>query len=126
MSLVLASTTLVIDDEVGTTYDVTLQNPSGGSLPNVTLQGEIIQGDAFRGAGGFSVDCPPDHVIGVLPAGSCTIVSLTANARNTAGGGGTLVPGDASFKLTLFQDVGGTPVIFDTEIVPITLTSGSP
>jgi hypothetical protein len=119
-SVVLDSTTLIIDDEVGTTYDVTLQNPTGASLPNVSLQGEIIQGDAFRGAGGFSVDCPPDHVIGVLPAGSCTIVLLTANAKNTAGGGGTLVPGAASFKLTLYQDVGDTQVIFDTEIVPIT------
>ncbi len=119
-SLSLASTTLVIDDETGTTYEVTVENPTGSGQSGITLQGEIVQGDALKGAGGFSADCPPDHVSGVLPAGSCTM-TLTANARNAAGGSGTLVPGGASFRLTLSQTVGGVTTVLDTETVPITL-----
>ncbi|HET8624705.1 MAG TPA: DPP IV N-terminal domain-containing protein [Gemmatimonadales bacterium] len=121
-SLTLASTTLVIDDETGTTYDVTVENATGSSQSGILLQGEIVQGDALKGAGGFSTDCPPDHVIGVLPAGNCTM-NLTANARNAAGGSGTLVPGAASFRLTLSQTVAEVTTVLDTETVPITLVA---
>jgi hypothetical protein len=123
-TVTLASTSLLIGDVAGTTYSATMLNGTGMNLPGVTLQGEIVQGTAFKGAGGFGVNCPP-NAFGVLPTPSCTMSGLTANALNTAGGSGTLVPGPATFRLTLFQTVGSVNYTYDVETVAITLTGGT-
>ena len=117
-SLALQSTTLVIDGaSVG--WTATLNNP-GGSLNNVILQGEILQGTAEKGAGGLSVVC--GSAIGVLPPGTCT-VSSTATASNSAGGSGVLAPGAASFRLQLIESNGSTSTVLDTKTIAITLVA---
>ena len=117
-SLTLVSTTLTIDGP-GTSYTATIQNPAN-SLQNVLLQGEIVQGETRRAAGGTMVSCGGG--IGVFPPGMCTITFGTG-ASNSNGGGGTLVAGPATFELQLTQAGGGVETRFDTETIAITLVS---
>ncbi len=117
-SLTLQSTTLTIDGP-SVEWTAILNNP-GGTRNDVTLQGEIFQGTAEKGAGGTSVTC--GAAIGVLPPGACT-VSFTAVASNSTGGIGTLVPGAATFRLQLIETSGGTSTVLDTKSVAITLAA---
>jgi hypothetical protein len=119
-SLTLVSTTLTIDG-AGTSYTATIQNPAN-SLQGVLLQGEIVQGLTRRAAGGTMVNCGSG--IGVFPPGTCTI-TFGASASNSAGGGGTLEPGPATFELQLTQAFGGVETRFDTETVALTLVSSN-
>jgi hypothetical protein len=117
-SLALVSTTLTIDGP-GTSYTTTIHNPAN-SLQNVLLQGEIVQGETRRAAGGTMVICGSG--VGVFPPGTCTI-TFGAGASNSAGGGGTLVTGPATFELQLIQVSGGVETRFDTETISISLVS---
>jgi len=117
-SLTLESLTLTIGGpSVGWTAIVT--NPEG-TRQNVVLQGELFQGSTEKGAGGLSVTC--GSAIGVLPPGDCTI-SFAATASNSAGGPGTLVPGDATFRLQLIETSGGTSTVLDTKTIAVTLVA---
>jgi len=123
-SLVLASTDLPIGISVD--YTVQLQNP-GLPLSDILLQGEINQGAVTHGAGGFSINCGSG--LGVLPTtgtGTCSL-QFTAIASNTAGGGGTLVPGPANFVLRMYRaPVGGPLTELDSKTVAVTLVSPNP
>ena len=112
----LASSSLVIGG-ARVSYTVTIQN-KGGSVPNVSLQGAIVQGSVSQPAGGTAANCLPTSP-GVVPKGSCQM-TFTAGASN-ANGGGTLVPGPATFVLTMSLDAGGVSTVMDQESVPVTL-----
>jgi hypothetical protein len=118
-SLTLASTTLPIDGP-SINYTAVLNNPAN-TLQGVILQGIVVQGTTTRAAGGLSVSC--GSALGVLPPGTCT-VNFTVTASNSTGGSGTLVPGAATFQLSLIQS--GTNTTFDTKSVAVTLISSTP
>lgn len=120
-SLTLASTTLPIDGP-SISYTATLNNPAN-SLQGMTLQGVIVQGSTTRAAGGLSVNC--GSATGVLPPGNCTI-NFTATASTTTAGTGSLLPGPATFQLSLIQSGGGTSTTLDTKSVAVTLVSSTP
>ena len=111
-SVTPGSTTIAI--ESSTPYDAVLFNPGSG-LTGVFVQAEIIQGTAIRAAGGTIIECSGTFD-GILPPGSCTS-SADVTASNLTAGTGTLVPGPATLRLTLYS---GTTT-FDSETVPITL-----
>ena len=115
----LASSSLIIGG-ASVSYTVTVQN-RGGSVSNVSLQGAIVQGPVSQPAGGFAANCLPPSP-GVVPKGSCQM-TFTTSASN-ANGGGTLVPGPASFVLTMSVDAGGVSTVMDQESVPVTLAGG--
>ena len=128
-SLTLASTTLAIGG-AGTTYTATVLNPAGSAigrawptLPNVVLQGWIVQGTTVRAAGGTVITCPSGPPSGgVLPAGTCT-TGFSVGASNSGSGNGTLVAGSATFRLDLKQQGSGPEFIYDSKTIPVTLTS---
>lgn len=123
-SLSFPTTTLAIGG-VSVAYDVTVSNP-GNTRTDVFLQGEIVQGTARRGAGGYSLTCP-NVAVGVLPTGDCTMLQLSATASNANGGTGTLVPGSASFVLTLYQTVSANNTkALDSRTVAVTLVNAAP
>ena len=101
--LTLASPTLVIDG-LAVDYTVTIVN-SGKKRESATLQGEIAQGNTLHGAGGILVDCGAGP--GVLSHGTCAM-SFTAQASNSTGGPGTLVPGAATFVLKVLAADGSS------------------
>ncbi|MFL5617327.1 MAG: hypothetical protein ACJ79A_02900 [Gemmatimonadaceae bacterium] len=121
-NLALSSTTLSIGG-AGVPYDVTIFNP-GSQLSGVFIQGEMIQNGNVAGAGGSNLLCPPTSANGVLPAGTCTM-SWIAVASNQSYAPAPLVPGAATFRLTLYQG-SGSPVVLDTKSVPVTLVAGPP
>ena len=102
-NLSLASTTLTIGG-LAVDYTVDVVN-SGGKQTSVVLQGEIFQGNTVRAAGGLHVVCGGE--LGVLPHGTCP-TSFTAQASNSTGGSGTLVPGAATLRLTVVAADGST------------------
>lgn len=114
-NLVMESTTLTIDGP-SVNYTVDIVN-TAGKRSLVVLQGTLVlpDGNTIRAAGGTSVLC--DRVQGTLPHGTCTM-QFTAQASNSTGGGGTLVPGPAGFTLAL-QDGDGTRLALVQ--VPVTL-----
>jgi hypothetical protein len=116
----LASSSLVIGGD-RVSYTVTIEN-KGSTVSNVSLQGAIVQGSVSQPAGGFAASCVPSQP-GVVPKGSCQM-TFTAGASN-ANGGGTLVPGPASFVLTMSLDAGGLSTVLDTKSVPVTLVAVS-
>lgn len=121
-SISLATTTLVIGGrQVG--YTVVVQNPSF-AMSNVQFQAAITQGTTtLRYAGGYPAYCPPD-AWGVVPNGTCTMADVfVTGASNSAAGSGTLVPGAATFVLTMYQNSGNTPTLLDVKTVPITLVA---
>jgi hypothetical protein len=121
-NLALSSTTLSIGG-AGVPYDVTIFNP-GSQLSGVFIQGEMIQNGNVAGAAGSNLLCPPASANGVLPAGTCTM-SWIAVASNQSYAPAPLVPGAATFRLTLYQG-SGSPVVLDTESIPVTLVAGPP
>src|SRR5206468_11600892 len=88
----------------------------------VTLQGAIVQGAVSHPAGGFGANCPPNPT-GVVPKGSCQM-TFTTSASN-ANGVGTLVPGAASFVLTMSLGAGGASTVIDQQSVPVTLVAST-
>ena len=118
-SLTLANTTLTIEGP-GISYTAKLLNPVA-PLPNVTLQGWIVQGSSRYAAGGTTVMCGG---LAVLPTGTCEVTSI-AVASNQNSGVGLLVPGPATFELQLLQTVGGNTVL-DTETLDVNLVAASP
>jgi hypothetical protein len=116
-SLTLVNTTLTIEGP-GTSYTATLQNP-GAPLPNVILQGSIVQGESRYAAGGVTVMCDG---FAVLPTGTCEVTSLVV-VSNTHNGVGLLVPGPAEFELQLLG-TGGT--VLDTETIDVELVAAGP
>jgi hypothetical protein len=115
-NLVLESTTLTIDGPA-VNYTVDIVN-TGGKRPLVTLQGTLVMadnGNIVRAAGGTHVFCGGPQ--GTLPHGTCTM-QFTAQASNSTGGQGTLVPGAAGFTLTVLDSEGGRLAIMQ---VPVTL-----
>jgi hypothetical protein len=121
-NLALSSTTPSIGG-AGVPYDVTIFNP-GSQLSGVFIQGEMIQNGNVAGAAGSNLLCPPTSANGVLPAGTCTM-SWIAVASNQSYAPAPLVPGAATFRLTLFQGFG-SPVVLDTKSVAVTLVAGPP
>jgi hypothetical protein len=81
-------------------YTITIANPDQ-ALDLVIVQGRMVQGDADRAAGGTEVQCPGE-ASGHLPVGGCTF-DYTAFASNLAGGGGVLLPGEATLVLDLYH-----------------------
>lgn len=116
VALNLSSSSLVIGG-ARVSYTVTLQN-KGSSVSDVALQGAIVQGSVSQPAGGTAANCVPTSP-GVVPKGSCQM-TFTAGASN-ANGGGTLVPGPASFVLTMSVGVGSAATVVDQRSVPVTL-----
>jgi hypothetical protein len=98
----------LIFDGTPVSYTVTVRNP-GPDLSEVFLQAMVLQGGAYRGAGGVNANCGAGDA--VLPSGTCSI-EWTAGADNGNPGDGTLVPGPAEFVLTLSQGFT-TPVVLD-------------
>jgi hypothetical protein len=68
------------------------------------------------------VGCP--NFDGVLPIGTCTFTS-TATASSTAPGGSALVPGGATFVLTMYQVANDVLTPLDSKSLPITLQAAS-
>ena len=121
-NLALSTTTLAIGG-ANVPYDVTIFN-STSQLSNVFIQGEIVQSGNVAGAGGVNLLCPPTSANAVLPVGTCT-VSWSAGASNQSYSPAPLVPGAATFRLTLYQGFG-SPVVLDTKSVAVTLVAGPP
>ena len=121
-NLELSSTTLAIGG-AGVSYDVTFSNP-GPQLSNVFIQGEMLQNGNVAGAGGSNLVCPSPSANGVLPVGACTM-TWSAAASNQSYSPAPLVPGAATFRLTLYQGFG-SPVVLDTESIAVTLIAGPP
>ena len=108
----------LIFDGTPVSYTVTVRNP-GPDLPEVFLQAMVLQGGAYRGAGGLNANCGGGDA--VLPSGTCTM-EWTAAADNANPGDGTLVPGPADFVLTLYQGFSA-PVALDEVGVRIVLVA---
>jgi hypothetical protein len=124
VSVIPASSYVVLDKtDVATPVSVSLSNP-GPALSTVIVQGEIRQGASFRGAGGSNVAC--GAALGTLPNGGCVESSLQISASNAAGGEGTLVPGNATYVLTLLHFDGVNTTTLDSRIIPITLVASVP
>jgi hypothetical protein len=121
-NLALSTTTLAIGG-AGVPYDVTIFNPNS-QLSDVFIQGEMLQNGNVAGAAGSNLLCPPTSANAVLPVGTCTM-SWLAVASNQSYGPAPLVPGAATFKLTLYQGFG-SPVVLDTKSVAVTLVAGPP
>lgn len=119
VSMQLQSTTITIGSS--TPLTVTVYNPNSTSLSTVFVQGEMLQGATDNGANGTNVVCG-NAGSGVLPPGFCTFVSSAA-ASNTGSGTGILVPGAATFQLTLYVYDGITTTAVDVKTVPVTLVS---
>ena len=121
-SLDLSSTVLAIGG-AGVPYNVTFSNP-GSQLNQVFIQGEMLQNGNLAAANGSNVLCPPTSANAVLPVGTCTM-AWSAAASNQSYGPAPLVPGAATFRLTLYQGFG-SPVVLDTKSVAVTLVAGPP
>ena len=115
--LALGSKKFILDG-TPVSYTVTVRNP-GAAIPEVFLQGMVLQAGADRGAGGLNANCGAGDA--VLPSGTCSM-DWTAVANNDLPGTGTLVPGPAEFVLTLSQGFT-TPVVLDEERVRIMLVA---
>src|SRR5206468_7623117 len=102
-------------------YTVTVEN-KGSDVSGVTLQGAIVQGAVSHPAGGFAANCPPNPT-GVVPKGSCQM-TFTTSASN-ANGVGALVPGAASFVLTMSLAAGSVSAVVDQQSVPVTLVAST-
>lgn len=118
-SLQLESTTITIGSYVN--YTVTVYNPTNANLSTVLVQGDMIQGSTDRAAGGTNVVCNGGPS-GVLPPGFCTF-QFIAVASNSDAGTGTLVPGAATFQLTLLVFDGTTDTTYDVKNVAVTLVN---
>jgi alpha-tubulin suppressor-like RCC1 family protein len=108
--LTLSSTTVVLESTDPNSYQATLQN-TGADVTNAGLQGYIRQGTALYAAGGVA--------IGTLANGTRVVDWFVVASNTSAGSGGPLVPGPATFVLELFQ---GTAVLASKEVA-ITLTA---
>jgi hypothetical protein len=127
-SLSLSKTTLAITDGTEPQPDITnitagLLN-TGSARSNVRLRADFVQGSVVHNSGFLWLPCTDPQGSGILPAGSCTINWFAVATNVQSAGSGTLVPGAATFVLTLIQDVNGTTVELDSESVPVTLTGG--
>ena len=116
-NLALGGSTFLVNGP-GQPYTITLENP-GAARSTVVVQGEIVQGDVWRAAGGTNVACPSSPS-GTLPTGTCTF-EWSASASNLAGGSGTFTAGAASLLVTLIDD----HQILDSWTTPITITEPS-
>ncbi len=116
--LSLSSRTVILD-ATPVPYTVTMRNPTLIAMPEMFLQGEIVQAGGYRGAGGINVECGAGQ--GILPAGTCTM-EWTVATSNESGGEGTLVPGSAEFVLTLYQGFSN-PVAQDVARARVTLVA---
>jgi len=128
-SLSLSKTTLAISDGTEPQPDITnvtagLQN-TGSALSNVRLQADFVQGTVVHNSGSIALNCVDPSGDGILPSGACTINWFAVATNAVAAGSGMLVPGSATFVLTLIQDVNGTATVLDSESVPVTLTGGT-
>ena len=121
-NLTLSTTTLAIGG-ANVPYNVTISNPNS-QLSEVFIQGEMIQNGNVAGAGGSDVLCPPSSADAVLPTGACTM-AFTAAASNQSYNPAPLMPGTATFKLTLYRGFT-SPVVLDTKSVDVTLVAGPP
>jgi hypothetical protein len=121
-NLVLSTTSLAIGG-ANVPYNITIFNP-GSPLSEVWFQGEIIQNSNVAGAGGSNVVCPPTSADAVLPTGNCTM-PFSVRASNQSSSPAPLVPGAATFKITLHQGFSSS-VVLDTRSVPVTLVGGPP
>jgi hypothetical protein len=116
-NLTLASTTFVIGGpSVG--YTISIWNPGASESLDV-VQALMIQGSAFRGAGGRNVACGTNPS-GTLPHGNCSF-NWTASVSNSTPGPGTLVPGAATFRLELSNFVDPVTTLRDFREIPVTL-----
>ena len=118
-AVTLSSSTVVLNGPF-VPYTATFKDPGPG-LPNVDIQGLIVQGTSQRDAGRAPVDCGIG--VGALPTGTCTF-SFQLTASNSNGlRHGTLVLGPATFVLQLRNALTGA--VFDTKTVGITLVSNA-
>jgi len=108
--LTLSSTTVVLESTTG--YQATVQNNTGSDVLDASLDGYIRQGTALYAAGGTTA--------GILASGANTINWVISASNSSAGSGGPLVPGPATFVLNL--RTGATTVV-DTKEVAITLAA---
>ena len=115
-SVALDATTFVIGGDA-VNYTAIIQNP-GDAIANVVLQGWILQNDSRRGANGTFLGCGQSS--GSLPTGKCT-QPWSAAASNSAGGSGTLVPGDATLLLELRVGNVTDGRLLASRSIPITL-----
>jgi hypothetical protein len=127
-SLSLSKSTLVISDGSEPQVDITnitaqLEN-TGSELSNVRVQSDFVQGTVIHNSGSVALNCTDPQGNGILPSGSCAINWFAAATNAAAAGSGTLVPGAATFVFSLIQDVDGTPVVLDSESLPVTLVGG--
>ena len=128
-SLSLSRTTLAIADATTLQPDIAnitagLEN-TGSALSNVRLRADFVQGSVVHNSGFLWLPCTDPQGSGILPNGTCTINWLAVATNVAAAGPGTLVPGAATFVLTLIQDVDGTTIELDSESVAVTLVSGT-
>ena len=121
--VVTASTTVAIGG-AAVAYTINLQN-QGPPVDSIIVQGEIVQGGVTKGAGGLYVLC--GGTPGFLPTGNCSIAWTLSASGDPAGG--ALVPGPATFRVSLLDDdnVQATPpVVLDVRNIAITLVADAP
>jgi hypothetical protein len=119
----LSSTTVPIGG-AAVAYTVALPN-QGPAVDSIIVQGEIVQGAVTKGAGGLYVQC--GGTPGFLPTGTCAVAWSLSASGDVAGG--ALVPGPATFRITLYDDdnVQATPpVVLDVRNIAITLVADAP
>lgn len=119
-----ASSYIVLDGGVSTSYTATIENP-GAARSIVSIQNWITQGTARRAAAGSQVRCS-GAAIGALPTGTCTTTGDIVAGNGPASGTGTLVPGPATLEVELRYYDGTTETILETGTYAITLVASTP
>ena len=99
-SVQLSQTWLGLNDGTAAVYTVTINNPitkTNQAYTDVSIQGEIRQGDVVVGAGGGQIKCGngPDQL---LPMGMCVVENRTIS---TIPGAALLTSGPAIFAVRL-------------------------
>lgn len=117
-SLSLGTTTLAIGG-ASFTYTPTIQN-ANTVWTGIWVKAEVVQGSNSATVGGTYILCP-NTAIGTLPAGGCTFSASAAVPASTS-----LVPGSATFVLTLYQVVNDVLTQLDAKSLPVTLVAGPP
>jgi hypothetical protein len=102
-----------------TELSVGMANTGSQTIGSLNYQATVIQGSAQRTAGAMPLACPGAGWENLPPFASCS-QSIWMTLTNNMSGSGTLVPGPATFQVTLLQ---GTTVL-NTRTSPVTIVDG--
>ena len=105
-------------DGPAVSFTSTITNHTNAALSDVAVQAWLVQPFARRAASGQVISC--GAAFGVLPPGTCVRVGDGIAARNTSGGSGILLPGNAQAVIQVVALTGAG--VLDSLVVPVVIT----